>query len=61
MDIFLGGHFNIERAGGEWTIWLICDDEGNREQIILTQSAMDDLADYFADFYASDRAKARAI
>lgn len=59
MDVLLGGYFNIERDGDDWTIWRITNDDGDRETLRLSQYAMDDLRDYFADFYAEDRQKAR--
>lgn len=54
--LYHGNGFDVDRHGSDWTIWRIADDDGNREQIILTQDAMDELRDYFADCYPEDRA-----
>ena len=61
-DAYHGDSFNIALEKGRWErwiIWRISDDEGNREQIVLSQKGMDELADYFAKFYAEDKAAPR--
>ena len=59
-DIYLDSFFNVAREGNDWAIWRITNDDGDRETLILTTEAMDQLRDYFNDFYAEDRAQARA-
>jgi hypothetical protein len=54
-DKYHGNSFSIDHVGGDWTIWRFSDDDGNREQIILTDEAMDELRDYFAAYYDEDR------
>lgn len=54
-DVYGGNFLSIAHVGGDWSIWRICDDDGNREEIILTDGAMDELRDYFAEHYAEDR------
>jgi len=53
-DIYIGNSFSITRIGGDWAIWRFSGGDGDREQIILTDEAMNELADYFADCFAED-------
>lgn len=59
-EIYSGNMFSIDHAGGDWAIWRYDDDDGGREQIILTQDAMDELRDYFVQCYMEDRVTASA-
>lgn len=48
-DIYSGNFFSIARVGDEWAIWRYNDEDGEREQIILTSEGMDELADWFVE------------
>lgn len=54
-DIYGGNSFSIEKHGDDWALWRYCDDDGGREQLILTGDGMDELRDYFAEHYTEDR------
>lgn len=57
-EIYSGNTFSIDQAGSDWAIWRYDDDDGGREQIILTRDGMDELRDYFVQCYTEDRATA---
>lgn len=59
VENYLGNHFNVERAGDDWAIYRFYGtiESGDRETLILTTDAMDELCDYFSKFYAEDRSE----
>ena len=55
MSVYVGNSFNVDHEGDDWSVWRLSDDNGNRQEIILTTDAMDELRDYFAEYYAEDK------
>lgn len=57
--MYCGDAFNVDRVADDWTIYRFSGGDEDREQIILTTEAMDELRDYFTLYYAEDRTAGR--
>ncbi len=54
MEVYEGNCFSVKRVGSAWTIWRHRGDD-TTEEIVLDEEGMEELRDYFADYYARDR------
>ena len=54
MEVYAGNSFNIKRVGDSWTIWRHRGDD-TTEGVVLDGEGMEELRDYFVDYYAKDR------
>lgn len=54
LTLYYGNSFNVERTKEGWRLYRFTDDD-EQEQITLDTEAMDELRDYFAEYYAEDK------